>query len=223
MGQLSLRQFRLKRLTSNELNAEHSQPTSVSYNEKLVRYLSFVSKLGYGARGIGFRDSSQDTLGVITHMPEEAREFIEASAFRYKTLMVQRCTSSSHLRWKRTQVTREEEDRPDYYGDDHLWIVYAVTQYVKETGNAAFLDKLIPFYQKISKANRLNRRACVGTLGAARLNSLAVILVNMACHCFGFADWNDTVNLPTGAESLMVASMYGKSATRYARSLSLAW
>ncbi len=36
------------------------------------RYLSLYHP-GYGARGIGFRDSSQDTLGVITHMPEEAR------------------------------------------------------------------------------------------------------------------------------------------------------
>ncbi|MCZ8488913.1 hypothetical protein O9992_22190 [Vibrio lentus] len=27
----------------------------------------------------------------------------------------------------------------------------------------------------------------------------------------GFADWNDTVNLPTGAESMMAANMYGKA------------
>lgn len=67
------------------------------------RYLSLY-QLGYGARGIGFRDSSQDTLGVITHMPEEAREFIE------RLLSVQNVDGSamhqsSHLRWKRTQVT----------------------------------------------------------------------------------------------------------------------
>ena len=32
------------------------------------RYLSLY-QLGYGARGIGFRDSSQDLLGVMAHMP----------------------------------------------------------------------------------------------------------------------------------------------------------
>ena len=26
---------------------------------------------------------------------------------------------------------------------------------------------------------------------------------------FGFADWNDTVNLPTGAESLFMVNLYG--------------
>ncbi|MGR5541158.1 GH36-type glycosyl hydrolase domain-containing protein, partial [Vibrio campbellii] len=97
------------------------------------RYLSLY-QLGFGARGIGFRDSSQDTLGVITHMPEEAREFIE------RLLSVQNTNGSAmHQFFPSTMEanagdSREEEDRPDYYGDDHLWIIYAVTQYVKETG-----------------------------------------------------------------------------------------
>ena len=32
-----------------------------------------------------------------------------------------------------------------------------------------------------------------------------------ACRCLGFADWNDTVNLRTGAESLFTANLYGKA------------
>jgi len=173
------------------------------------RYLSLY-QLGYGARGIGFRDSSQDTLGVITHMPEEAREFIE------RLLSVQNVDGSAmHQFFPSTMEanagdSREEEDRPDYYGDDHLWIVYAVTQYVKETGNAAFLDKLIPFYQKDKQGKPLESasvwehlcRAIEFTRGNTGQHGLPLL---------GFADWNDTVNLPTGAESLMVASMYGKA------------
>ncbi|EKO3931171.1 glycosyl transferase [Vibrio fluvialis] len=173
------------------------------------RYLSLY-QLGYGARGIGFRDSSQDALGVITHMPEEAREFIE------RLLSVQNVDGSAmHQFFPSTMEanagdSREEEDRPDYYGDDHLWIVYAVTQYVKETGNAAFLDKLIPFYQKDKQGKPLESasvwehlcRAIEFTRGNTGQHGLPLL---------GFADWNDTVNLPTGAESLMVASMYGKA------------
>jgi cellobiose phosphorylase len=173
------------------------------------RYLSLY-QLGYGARGIGFRDSSQDTLGVITHMPEEAREFIE------RLFSVQNVDGSAmHQFFPSTMEanagdSREEEDRPDYYGDDHLWIVYAVTQYVKETGNAAFLDKLIPFYQKDKQGKPLESasvwehlcRAIEFTRGNTGQHGLPLL---------GFADWNDTVNLPTGAESLMVASMYGKA------------
>jgi len=33
--------------------------------------------------------------------------------------------------------SREREDQPHYYGDDHLWAVLAVTAYLKETGDLA--------------------------------------------------------------------------------------
>ena len=45
--------------------------------------------------------------------------------------------------------SREREDRPHYYGDDHLWIVLATCWYLKETGDLEFLDKSIPFYEKV--------------------------------------------------------------------------
>ncbi|MEH0687864.1 glycosyl transferase [Vibrio cholerae] len=173
------------------------------------RYLSLY-QLGYGARGIGFRDSSQDTLGVITHMPEEAREFIE------RLLSVQNQDGSAmHQFFPSTMEanagdSREEEDRPDYYGDDHLWIIYAVTQYVKETGNGAFLDKSIPFYQKDKQGQPLESSSVWEHLCRA----IEFTRSNTGQHglpLLGFADWNDTVNLPTGAESMMVANMYGKA------------
>jgi cellobiose phosphorylase len=173
------------------------------------RYLSLY-QLGYGARGIGFRDSSQDTLGVIAHMPEEAREFIE------RLLSVQKRNGSAmHQFFPSTMEanegdSREEEDRPSYYGDDHLWIIYAVTQYVKETGNSEFLNKIIPFYEKDSKNAPLEK----GTVWNHLCRSIEFTRTNTGSHglpLLGFADWNDTVNLPTGAESLMVANMYGKA------------
>ena len=111
------------------------------------RYLSLY-QLGYGARGIGFRDSSQDILGVVTHMPDQAREFIE------RLLSVQKANGSAmHQFFPSTMEanegdSREEEDRPNYYGDDHLWIIFAITQYVKETGDSDFLNKMIPYYEK---------------------------------------------------------------------------
>ncbi|MDR9827727.1 glycosyl transferase [Vibrio sp. FNV 38] len=173
------------------------------------RYLSLY-QLGFGARGIGFRDSSQDTLGVITHMPEEAREFIE------RLLSVQNTNGSAmHQFFPSTMEanagdSREEEDRPDYYGDDHLWIIYAVTQYVKETGNADFLNKVIPYYQKDKQGNPIEE----GTVWDHLCRSINFTQNNKGAHglpLLGFADWNDTVNLPTGAESMMVASMFGKA------------
>ena len=39
------------------------------------RYLSLY-QLGYGARGIGFRDSSQDVMGILANAPQEGKELI---------------------------------------------------------------------------------------------------------------------------------------------------
>ena len=173
------------------------------------RYLSLY-QLGYGARGIGFRDSSQDTLGVITHMPEEARELIE------RLLSVQNQDGSAmHQFFPSTMEanagdSREELDRPNYYGDDHLWIVFSVTQYVKETGNADFLEHTIPYYQKDKQDNPIES----GTVWDHLCRAIEFTYSNTGQHglpLLGFADWNDTVNLPTGAESMMVANMYGKA------------
>lgn len=173
------------------------------------RYLSLY-QLGYGARGIGFRDSSQDILGVIAHMPEETRLFIE------RLLSVQkRDGSAMHQFFPSTMEanegdSREEVDRPNYYGDDHLWIIYAVTQYVKETGNGDFLNKMIPFYEKDTQGEA----KAEGTVWDHLCRSIEFTRINIGEHglpLLGFADWNDTVNLPTGSESLMVANMYGKA------------
>ena len=43
------------------------------------RYLSLYQP-GLGARGIGFRDSSQDVLGILVSMPEEGKELIKKLA-----------------------------------------------------------------------------------------------------------------------------------------------
>ncbi|RKF13242.1 glycosyl transferase [Alginatibacterium sediminis] len=173
------------------------------------RYLSLY-QLGYGARGIGFRDSSQDLLGVMSHMPQEAREFVE------RLLSVQNPNGSAmHQYFPLTMEanegdSRDEEHLPDYYGDDHLWSVLAVCQYLKETGDLEFLNKSIPFY---SKTLALEERE-QGSVYEHMLRALEFTWNNIGQHqlpLLGFADWNDTVNLPTGAESLFVANLFGKA------------
>jgi cellobiose phosphorylase len=102
-------------------------------------------QLGFGGRGIGFRDSSQDVLGVLGNIPEEGRELIE------KLLSTQKSDGSAMHQFNPYNMeanegeSRERDDRPHFYGDDHLWIVLSVCAYIKETGNVAFLDKKIPF------------------------------------------------------------------------------
>ncbi|HPS43166.1 MAG TPA: glycosyl transferase [Treponemataceae bacterium] len=172
------------------------------------RYLSLY-QLGYGSdRGIGYRDSSQDTMGVIAQIPSEARELME------KLLSVQSTNGSAYHQFNPMTMiagrgdSMEYEDRPHYYSDDALWIVLAVSAYLKETGDYAFLDKTIPFYEKDKAEKPLEsgtvwehlKRAVTFTHGDVGKHGIPLL---------GFADWNDTVNLPTGAESQFTANLYG--------------
>jgi cellobiose phosphorylase len=173
------------------------------------RYLSLYQP-GYGARGIGFRDSSQDALGVMAAVPRQAKDLIR------KLLRVQRRDGSAMHQFNPVSMeasmgdAREQEDRPQYYSDDHLWAVLAVTSYLKETGDFDFLDEVVPFYQppdsgqKPEKATVMDhlKRAIEFTRGDAGAHGLPLA---------GFADWNDTVNLAAGAESMFTANLYGKA------------
>lgn len=175
------------------------------------RYLSLY-QLGYGSdRGIGYRDSSQDLLGVMSHMPEEARELAE------NLLSVQkRDGSAMHQYFPSTMEanegdSREKEDRPKYYGDDHLWIVMTVAGYLRETGNMSFLEKQIAFYDKDKHTGKALE---AGSVWEHVCRSLRFTWNNRGKHglpLLGFADWNDTVNLPTGAESMFNANLFGKA------------
>ncbi len=174
------------------------------------RYLSLY-QLGFGSdRGIGYRDSSQDLLGVMSHMPEEARILAE------NLLSVQKEEGNAmHQYFPSTMEanegdSREKEDRPKYYGDDHLWIVLTVASYLKETGNLKFLQKQIPFYNKKKELEKREK----GTVLEHLKRSLAFSWKDRGKHGIphlGFADWNDTVNLPTGSESLFNANLFAKA------------
>jgi cellobiose phosphorylase len=167
-------------------------------------------QLGFGGRGIGFRDSSQDVMGVMSAIPEEARALIE------KLLSVMKVNGSAmHQFYASTMLAtegdaREMEDRPQYYGDDQLWVVFAVCAYLKETGKISFLDRVLPYYEKDKHGSPIQ----TGTVFDHLKRAVDFTKHNVGRHglpLLGFADWNDTVNLQAGAESLFVANQYGKA------------
>lgn len=179
------------------------------------RYLSLY-QLGLGARGMGFRDSSQDVMGILHAAPEEAKELL------IMLLSVQKPDGSAmHQFYPLTMEanegdSREEADRPDYYGDDHLWAVLAVCAYIRETGDYAFLDEEVPFYDKSDNRSSggvaLEKVPEITTVKEHLRRALAFTREHTGSHglpLLGFADWNDTINLPTGAESMMIANLYG--------------
>jgi cellobiose phosphorylase len=184
-------------------------PRQCMITKNWSRFLSLY-QLGLGARGIGFRDTSQDLLGAIGIAPDETTDMIE------KLLSTQRIGGNAmHQFFPLTMEatngdSAEMEDRHDYYGDDHLWIILTICQYVKESGDLTFLEKVIPYYEK----DKLGNPKDSGTVLDHMLRSLNFTKTNVGAHglpYLGFADWNDTVNLPIGSESVFNANLYGKS------------
>jgi cellobiose phosphorylase len=179
------------------------------------RYLSLY-QVGLGERGIGFRDSSQDVLGILVGAPEEGKALIRMLLHTQK-----RSGDAMHQFNPLSMVAvegdaREGGDAPRYYSDDHLWIILAVCEYLKETGDLAFLDERIPFYEKAADGTPLE----TGTVLDHLQRALAFTHQDTGAHglpLLGFADWNDTVNLRAGAESLFTANLYGKALVEMAK------
>lgn len=171
------------------------------------RYLSLY-QLGFGARGIGFRDSSQDVLGILASVPEEGRALI------HQMLHTQRQNGSAMHQFNPLTMVATigeaggGEDIPAYYSDDHLWIILAVTAYVKETGDFAFLEMQVPFYEKDDDGAPLELGSVLDHMDRA-IEFTREDVGRNGLPLAGFADWNDTVNLRTGAESLFTANLYG--------------
>ena len=171
------------------------------------RYLSYY-QLGLGARGIGIRDSSQDVLAVLAAAPEAARQLIE------RLLSFQKMDGSAMHQFNPLSGigscgdSAEMEDRDHFYSDDHLWLILVVCEYIKETGESEFLERQIPFYDK----DKQDRPLETGSVREHLLRGLAFTRIHTGAHglpLLGFADWNDTVNLPRGAESFFTANLYG--------------
>ncbi len=175
------------------------------------RYLSLY-QLGYGARGIGTRDSSQDVMGVLASAP------VEAKALLRNLLAVQKPDGSAYHQFNPLSMiaevgdSAERPDRPHYYSDDHLWAVQAVCAYLKETGDMEFLNEEVPYYTKNKRGEQEGAIESGSTFDHLR-RALAFTRSDTGAHGLprlGFADWNDTLNLPAGAESLLTACLYGK-------------
>lgn len=176
--------------------------TTMNWSRSLSLY-----QLGFGARGIGFRDSTQDAMGVLASAPEDAKALLR------KLMSVQKADGSAmHQFFPLTMEANEGDSREEgtkrTYGDDHLWGVLSVCAYIKETGDYGFLDEVIPYYDKDLALEARERGPVLDHLRRA----LAYTKSNVGQHglpLLGFADWNDTMNLPGEAESLFNANLYG--------------
>ncbi|HHU35754.1 MAG TPA: glycosyl transferase, partial [Treponema sp.] len=189
----------------------------VTYN--FARSASYFES-GIG-RGIGFRDTSQDMLGVVHQIPSRARERL------FDVASTQFEDGSAYHQFQ-PLTKRGNADIGSNFNDDPLWLILGVGGYLRETGDVDFLKIDVPFdnspTNKASMFEHLKRsfRYTVDHIGP---HGLPLI---------GRADWNDCLNLNCfstdpndsfqtstnkdgkNAESVMIAQMFVYVAPEYA-------
>ena len=164
--------------TNRMVNIWNAYQTMITFN--MSRSASYFES-GMG-RGMGFRDSSQDLLGFVHLIPERARERILDLA------ATQLATGGAYHQYQ--PLTKRGNDAVGGgFNDDPLWLVLAVTAYVKESGDWSILAEPVPYDNLASSETPLMdhlQRALQYTLDRRGPHGLPLI---------GRADWNDCLNL----------------------------
>jgi len=163
------------------------------------------------SRGIGFRDSNQDILGVVHMIPDRARErILDLAATQFED-------GSAYHQYE--PINKKGNDAiGSGFNDDPLWLIMSTVAYIKETGRYDILEEKVPF-------NNGKEAILFDHLKA----SFWHVINNKGPHglpLIGHADWNDCLNLScfsdepgesfqtlsnkkdSQAESVMIAGMF---------------
>jgi N,N'-diacetylchitobiose phosphorylase len=183
--------------------------------ETCVVWSRFASFIEVGGRtGLGYRDTSQDIMAVVHTNADKCRQ-------RIVELLHGQVSQGYGLHLFDPDVFKPEENKlpgvklptvvptpspadiihglDDTCSDDALWMVPAVGELVKETGDTAFLDQLIPF---------ADRGEATVYEHLKRALDFSAEQVGLTGICKGLrADWNDCLNLG-GGESAMVSFLH---------------
>jgi cellobiose phosphorylase len=111
-----------------------------------LNWSRFVSGYETGlGRGMGTRDSAQDTLGPMHSLPAQARQTLTrtwALQFRDGHAWHQLFPLSGE---GGPGLAAEFPAWPQWFSDDHLWLVLATCAYLRETGDLAYLEERVPW------------------------------------------------------------------------------
>ena len=183
--------------------------------ETCVVWSRFASFIEVGGRtGLGYRDTSQDVMSVVHTNPAKCRQRIiellkgqvsagyglhlfdpdwfdpekqKAPAFKSPTI--------AHAPDRHTMIHGLDHT----CSDDALWQVVTICEYVKETGDMALLDEVVPFADE-GEATVYEHMKRALDFSAKQVGATGI--------CKGLrADWNDCLNLG-GGESAMVSFMH---------------
>ncbi len=151
--------------TNRMVNIWNAYQVMVTFNfSRSASY--FESGIG---RGMGFRDSNQDLLGFMHLIPERARE-------RILDLAATQLPDGGAYHQYQPMTKLGNNDIGSGFNDDPLWLVLAVSAYLKETGDWSILDEQVvfdnkpgsqaPLYEHIRRSTPIHPRAARTTRAA---------------------------------------------------------
>ncbi|HXZ98972.1 MAG TPA: glycosyl transferase family 36 [Candidatus Binatia bacterium] len=181
----------------------------------------FVSGYETGlGRGMGTRDSAQDTLGTAQVVPELAAQRLEqlwGLQFR-----------DGHTWHQFFPLTgeggpghaAERPSWPQWFCDDHLWLIIATCAYLRETADCDFLHRPVPYQPEPAPAGaEATADDLDDTVWGHLMAAVDFTLRNRGPHGLprpGFADWDDTLNVDHGsglAESVWCGMQFCRALT----------
>ena len=160
------------------VNVWHQYQCMVTFN--MSRSASYFES-GIG-RGMGFRDSNQDVLGFVHQIPDRARQrIIDIASTQFP--------DGGCYHQYQPLTKKGNADIGGDFSDDPLWLILSVSAYIKETGDWAILDEMVPYDNDMSLAKPMLDHLKV---------SFYKIVNNLGPHGLPLAmraDWNDCINL----------------------------
>ncbi|GAC19785.1 GH36-type glycosyl hydrolase domain-containing protein [Paraglaciecola arctica] len=166
------------------VNIWNQYQNMVTFN--LSRSASFYES-GIG-RGMGFRDSNQDTIGFAHMVPEKVKErILDLSA-------TQKEDGSAYHQYQ-PLTKKGNADIGGNFNDDPMWMVLSTANYIKETGDFSILDEVVPF------DSDPNNTASHFTHLERSFNHVVNNLGPHGLPLIGRADWNDCLNLNCFSEN----------------------
>jgi cellobiose phosphorylase len=173
-------------------------------NRTTLYWSRFVSAYETGTgRGMGTRDSAQDTLGTVHNASARAKATLN---------MLWRLQYRDGHTWHQVLpltgeggpgLAAEFPDWPQWFCDDHLWLVLGVCAYLRETGDLSYLDEKVPYWD-----------GGEDTIWGHMMRGIDFTLSHRGPRGLprlGFSDWDDTMNLDHGsgkAESVWCAQQF---------------
>lgn len=181
-----------------------------------VMFSRFASFIEVGGRvGLGYRDTAQDAMTIPHSNPDKCRERIEqllkgltTTGYGLHLFSPEWFETDTGEKPFRSPTVVPEPDKKsmvhtikDACSDDALWLVGAVVEYIKETGDISFARREYPYADTYVKSEDFTESVYEHL---KRILDFSTQQVGNNGICKGLrADWNDCLNLGDGESALV--------------------